>query len=820
MNVNDIPKQLTEFYYSALSREKGQLGNIYRTDSALTWEGTKHEGVAAIMEQHMRFAEGVQFNTVTRDFQICGDKMVVLVTGQLITEAGANPVHFSQAFTLAADGAGGFYVSHGYSMSSGLGLEVVSIVNKLQDVFSAVGSSASQIDLPQICVVGAQSSGKSSVLENIVGRDFLPRGSGIVTRRPLVLQLVNRPIPGAQPNGAAPPTSPPAQQTNNKGGNETNEHEWGEFLHLPGEKFHDFTKIRAEIVKDTELKTGKNAGISPVPINLRIFSPNVLTLTLVDLPGLTKVPVGDQPRDIERQIKDMVMKYISKPNAIVLAVSAATTDLANSDGLKLAREVDPEGTRTIGVLTKIDLMDPGTDVVDVLAGRVIPLRLGYVPVVNRGQRDIEQSKAIAAALEHERSFFENHPSYKGKSQYCGTPFLARKLNMILMHHIRATLPDIKARIQQQLQKYNAELQTLGGPMGDSNSSGVVLNVITEFTSEFRTMIDGNTNDLSLNELSGGARISFVFHELYNNGVRTIDPFDQVKDGDIRTILYNSSGSTPSLFVGTTAFEVIVKQQIKRLEEPSMKCCQLVYDELVRILGQLLNKIQAFKRYPQLRDRFNSVVINFFKSSMGPTTKLVTDMVAMQACYVNTTHPDFLNGHKAMSIVTERLNANRPSTPADNHKTGKLAPGTINNNKDLDVEAKKEEPSFFGSFFSGNKNQPKKKGAAVMEAPPAVIRPQAQLSDRETMETEVIKLLITSYFNIVKREMIDMVPKAISLTLVNHSKENLQRELLQELYKPDVLDELLKESDYVVSRRKEVVQMLGALNKADEIVASV
>lgn len=78
-------------------------------------------------------------------------------------------------------------------------------------------------------------------------------------------------------------------------------------------------------------------------------------------------------------------------------------------------------------------------------------------------------------------------------------------------------------------------------------SGVVLNVITEFTSEFRTMIDGNTNDLSLNELSGGARISFVFHELYNNGVRTIDPFDQVKDGDIRTILYNSSVSAFACF---------------------------------------------------------------------------------------------------------------------------------------------------------------------------------------------------------------------------------------------------------------------------------
>lgn len=89
-----------------------------------------------------------------------------------------------------------------------------------------------------------------------------------------------------------------------------------------------------------------------------------------------------------------------------------------------------------------------------------------------------------------------------------------------------------------------------------------------------------------------------------------------------------------------------------------------------------------------------------------------------------------------------------------------------------------------------------------------------------METEVIKLLIHSYFNIIKREMIDMVPKSISLTLVNHSKENLQKELLQELYKPDVLEELLKESHVVIERRAEVVKMLGALNKAEEIVASV
>ena len=254
----------------------------------------------------------------------------------------------------------------------------------------------------------------------------LPRGTGIVTRRPLILQLINRTPPThAQPNGVDG-INGDIKSTDK----EANAEEWGEFLHIPGQKFFDFNKIREEIVKETDSKTGRNAGISPAPINLRIYSPNVLTLTLVDLPGLTKVPVGDQPRDIERQIKDMVLKQIQKPNAIILAVTAANTDLANSDGLKLAREVDPEGQRTIGVLTKVDLMDEGTDVVDILAGRIIPLRLGYVPVVNRGQRDIANNRTISYALENEKNFFENHKAYRNKSSYCGTPYLARKLNLV------------------------------------------------------------------------------------------------------------------------------------------------------------------------------------------------------------------------------------------------------------------------------------------------------------------------------------------------------------------------------------------------------
>lgn len=210
-------------------------------------------------------------------------------------------------------------------------------------------------------------------------------------------------------------------------------------------------------------------------------------------------------------------------------------------------------------------------------------------------------------------------------------------------HIKQTLPDIKSRISSSLQKYSSELSQLGDSML-GNSANIILNIITEFSNEYRTVLEGNNQELSSIELSGGARISFVFHELYANGVKAVDPFDQVKDIDIRTILFNSSGSSPALFIGTTAFELIVKQQISRLEDPSLKCISLVYDELVRILGQLLNK-QLFRRYPMLKEKFHAVVIAFFKKAMEPTNKLVRDLIAMESTYINTAHPDFLNGHR-------------------------------------------------------------------------------------------------------------------------------------------------------------------------------
>lgn len=151
--------------------------------------------------------------------------------------------------------------------------------------------------------------------------------------------------------------------------------EWGEFLHKPGVRFGVFSDIRAEIERETDRMTGTNKGVSDVPINLKVYSPNVVNLTLVDLPGITRVPIGDQPPDIELQIRSMIMRYITPPNAIILAVTAGNSDITNSDALRLARDVDPEGVRTLGVITKIDIMDKGTDAMDVLCGTYVALSL-------------------------------------------------------------------------------------------------------------------------------------------------------------------------------------------------------------------------------------------------------------------------------------------------------------------------------------------------------------------------------------------------------------------------------------------------------------
>ncbi|KAL9994299.1 putative dynamin stalk domain, Dynamin superfamily [Helianthus debilis subsp. tardiflorus] len=151
----------------------------------------------------------------------------------------------------------------------------------------------------------------------------------------------------------------------------------------------------------------------------------MLDITLVDLPGITKVPVGDQPSDIEARIRTMIMSYIKNPSCLILAVTPSTADHANSDALQIAGVADPDGYRTIGVITKLDIM---YNAGKFMPHRLIPLRLGYVGVVNRSQEDITLNRTIEYALAAEEEFFRSHPI----ADRCGVPQLGKKLNQVFI----------------------------------------------------------------------------------------------------------------------------------------------------------------------------------------------------------------------------------------------------------------------------------------------------------------------------------------------------------------------------------------------------
>uniref|UniRef100_A0A8D0DBW5 Dynamin-1-like protein n=1 Tax=Sander lucioperca TaxID=283035 RepID=A0A8D0DBW5_SANLU len=622
---------------------------------------------------------------------------------------------------------------------------LIPVINKLQDVFNTVGADI--IHLPQIAVVGTQSSGKSSVLESLVGRDLLPRGTGIVTRRPLILQLVNVD---------------------------------------PG----DARKNDDKIENETARISGNNKGISDDPIHLKIFSPHVVNLTLVDLPGITKVPVGDQPNDIEVQIKDLILKHISNPNCIILAVTAANTDMATSEALKVAREVDPDGRRTLAVVTKLDLMDAGTDAMDVLMGRVIPVKLGLIGVVNRSGKLYlpHQRQSFMQTTEPSALYFHN--------------------GRLLMHHIRDCLPELKTRINVLAAQYQSLLSSYGEPVEDQ--SATLLQLITKFATEYCNTIEGTAKYIETAELCGGARICYIFHETFGRTLESVDPLGGLSTIDILTAIRNATGPRPSLFVPEISFELLVKKQVKRLEEPSLRCVELVHEEMQRIIQHCSNySTQELQRFPKLHEAIVEVVTCLLRKRLPITNEMVHNLVAIELAYINTKHPDFADACGVMNNNIEEQRRNRM----------RELPAAVPRDKQQDPRVSRTAQGTGGG-------SPLKELSILLfseKHPPFPLKPvpvARKLSSREQRDCEVIERLIKSYFLIVRKNIQDSVPKAVMHFLVNHVKDSLQSELVGQLYKSGLLNDLLTESEDMAQRRKEAADMLQALQKASQVIAEI
>ncbi|QSL64396.1 hypothetical protein MERGE_001697 [Pneumocystis wakefieldiae] len=750
--------------------------------------------------------------------------------------------------------------------------DMIPLLNKLQDlVFNTIGTDS--IDLPQVVVVGSQSSGKSSVLENIVGKDFLPRGSGIVTRRPLILQLIN---------------ISPAVNTKTKGFIDK-EQEWAEFSHNPGKKYTQFTEVRSEIENETFRVAGNNKGINRLPIQLKIFSPYVLNLTLVDLPGLTKNPVGDQPSDIERQVRSLIQDYIAKPNCIILAVTPANIDLVNSESLKLARQVDPQRKRTIGVLTKLDLMDHGTNALDILLGRVYPLKLGFIAVVNRSQQDIITNKSLKDSLRFERDFFSNHPIYKNISHLCGTPYLVKSLNIILMQHIREKLPDIKAKLITLMEQTRQGISSCDSQcLMAKNKGSALLYLINGFSNAFISSIDGSSSEISTKELCGGARIYYIFNNIFKHSLNMIDPTENLTVQNIRTAIRNSSGPRSSLFVPGLAFDILVKPQIKLLEVPSRRCVELVYEECLKVCYSCCNN--ELERYPRLQAKLVEIMSDLLRERLEPTSSYVESLILIQMAYINIDNPNFVDRMGLISSIfqysKDKKNIKADKKEKDNKRrvsgsviatsgtlessrsvSNDLTNNTIQNNthprettipglelnSDFSLQSgtcsnstgyinSSDIKELFFNFFNSDKKEYTKapqpsipfieKDLNTLRHPDNSISHDIvslnkdsleiadndydeNITERQQLEVNLIRSLIISYFNTVRETIQDQVPKAIMHFLVNYCKKCLQNKLVTELYREEFFDDLLYEDETLTMEREKFQKQ--ALKYINEIL---
>ncbi|XP_049594231.1 dynamin-1a isoform X4 [Syngnathus scovelli] len=739
--------------------------------------------------------------------------------------------------------------------------DLIPLVNRMQDAFSAIGQNAN-LDLPQIAVVGGQSAGKSSVLENFVGKDFLPRGSGIVTRRPLVLQLMNAPT------------------------------EYAEFLHCKGKKFTDFDEVRQEIEAETDRITGANKGISPVPINLRVYSPHVLNLTLVDLPGMTKVPVGDQPADIETQIRDMLLQFVTKDNCLMLAVSPANSDLANSDALKIAKEVDPQGMRTIGVITKLDLMDEGTDAKDILENKLLPLRRGYIGVVNRSQKDIDGRKDITAALGAERKFFLSHPSYRHLADRMGTAYLQKILNQQLTNHIRDTLPALRAKLQSQLLSIEKEVEEYKNfrPDDPSRKTKALLQMVQQFSVDFEKCIEGSGDQIDTAELSGGAKINRIFHERFPFELVKMEFDEKELRKEISYAIKNIHGIRTGLFTPDMAFETIVKRQIGKIKEPCTKCVDMVMSELVNTVRQCTKKLA---QYPMLREEMERIVTQHIRDRESHTKGQVLLLIEIELSYMNTNHEDFIGFANAQQRINQ-MNKKKAAGNQDEIMVIRKGWLTINNisimkggakeywfvltaeslswYKDDEEKEKKymlqvdnlrlrdvekgfmSSKHIFALFNTEQRNVYKDYRqlelacesqedvdawkASFLRAgvyPERVTEKEGKsdtgdengsdgfmnsMDPQLERQVETIRNLVDSYMAIVNKTVRDLMPKTIMHLMINNCKEFINAELLAQLYSCGDQNTLMEESQEQAQHRDEMLRMYHALREALHIIGDI
>ena len=536
-----------------------------------------------------------------------------------------NQSAMSKIYESVADTFTSLYSNENFDLL-GQDKEILNIGNVLNSIFINRGD----IDIPQLVVVGSQSSGKSSILNSILGMDILPTGSNMVTRGPLQLELIQ------------------TKKDIKACFGEYVESTWMNLneipIDFPNPSDEQKAEIRSMIKQLTNQYAGNDMNITDSPIYLRIYSPNIPNLSLVDLPGLTMVACTDkgQPKDIKERIRNLIGTYIKNKSSLIMAVMPARTDIEADIALDLIKEYDPRCERTVGILTKIDLMNEGTDITHLLENKVskdLQLGHGYYAIKNRNKLEMERMTVIEG-LKDEYRYFSEHPIYSNQryKEFMGIPCLCKNLSGLLVKSLKKSFPRILEKINRDLESNSQALNKLGDPIPqeDSMKSAFVHKTIAKLTRSFISILEDRGKIIN-----SGRNIKQQFVE-FRNTIDGLTPFASANCNDsyITDAISNCEGnhmSFPSPPV--EVLEQLMKDPIKRpifnINIHAQKCSQNIMNELNVLIEHILED-QSINRFPELNKLITKTCLNdVFIPHLNKTYRLVEDELCSQENYIWT-----------------------------------------------------------------------------------------------------------------------------------------------------------------------------------------
>uniref|UniRef100_A0A8C7I783 Myxovirus (influenza) resistance B n=1 Tax=Oncorhynchus kisutch TaxID=8019 RepID=A0A8C7I783_ONCKI len=594
--------------------------------------------------------------------------------------------------------------------------------------------------LPAIAVIGDQSSGKSSVLEALSGV-ALPRGSGIVTRCPLELKMKRK-----------------------KEGEEWH----GKISYQDREEeIEDPSDVENKIRKAQDEMAGVGVGISDDLISLEIGSPDVPDLTLIDLPGIARVAVKGQPENIGEQIKRLIRKFITKQETINLVVVPCNVDIATTEALKMAQEVDPEGERTLGILTKPDLVDKGTEetVVDIVHNEVIQLTKGYMIVKCRGQKEIMERVSLTEATEREKAFFKEHAhlSTLYDEGHATIPKLAEKLTLELVQHIEKSMPRLKEQIEEKLEETRTALEKCGnGPPEDPKERlYFLIDKVTLFTQDAINLSTGE--ELKSGDINVFSTLRTEFGKWKAHVDRSGKNFKKKIEKEVDDYEKTYRGRELPGFINYKTFEVIVKDQIKQLEEPAVKKLKELSDAARKAF--ILLAQNSFTGFPILLKTAKTKIetIKQEKESMAESTLRTQFKMELIVYTQDSTYSSSLKKRKREEEELEE---------------GELVKNHLGSQKGFSVSVR--------STVNG-------------------------LDTHATLREMMLHL--KSYYHIASQRLADQIPMVIRYLVLQEFASQLQREMLQTLQEKDNIEQLLKEDIDIGSKRTALQSKLKRLMKA-------